>query len=297
MNLLHPRFLLLAALGAVTAQAHSHEGEPHFETTEIVPGIYMMMGVGGFTGGNIGISVGEDGVVMIDDSMPPFLDKLQYAIADITDRPVDFLINTHYHGDHTGNNAAMSDLGVHLVGHDQLRARLADDAETEPGALPVITFATEMTFHLNGQTARLIHTPAAHTDGDALIHFIEANVIHAGDTFFHRLFPYIDLDAGGSVAGYIAAQEMILRRCDDETKIIPGHGPLASQADLARDLAMLKHARDLVAALVAADHSEDAIVAANPLADYHDDYNWGFITTERMTRTLVQDIVGKETSE
>lgn len=292
-------FLLLRPLiagllsSAVVLSANHHEGGAHLESTEVAPGLYMLHGVGGFTGGNIGVSIGPDGVVVIDDSMPPFLGQLQAQLAKLTDQPIDFLINTHVHGDHTGNNAALADSGARIVAHERLRSRMKTDPESTPGALPVITFTEEMSFYLNDQPARLIHTPHAHTDGDSIIVFTGANVIHAGDTFFHGLFPFIDLDSGGSVDGFIAAQERLLALADSKTKIIPGHGPLATKTDLAKDLAMLKDAKTLVAAMVAADHDIEAILAANPLAKYHEAYNWGFITTERMTRTLHRDLTSR----
>ena len=277
-----------------TAQADHHEGKPHFSTTEVSPGLYVLMGVGGFTGGNIGVSIGSDGVVVIDDSMPPFLPQLKAALAELTDRPVDFLINTHLHGDHIGNNAAFAESGAYIVSHETLRSRLLSQTEKpSPASVPVMTFSEEMAFYLNGQPAHLIHVAAAHTDGDSIIHFPTANVIHTGDAFFHGLFPFVDLDSGGSVAGFIAAQERILSLANAETTIIPGHGPLATKAELQRDLAMLKDARGIVQALVAQGLSADAIVAANPLAKYHDTYNWGFITTERMTRTLCRELGAK----
>lgn len=293
----YPVTLIISALTltvAPLAQADHHTGEPHFSTTEVSPGLYMLMGVGGFTGGNIGVSIGDDGVVVIDDSMPPFLPQLKTALAALTDRPVDFLINTHLHGDHIGNNAAFAESGAYIVSHQTLRRRLLRQHDKPASAsVPVVTFSDEMSFYLNDQPAHLIHVAAAHTDGDSIIHFPSANVIHTGDAFFHHLFPFIDLESGGSVAGFIRAQERILTLADAETKIIPGHGPLATKADLQRDLAMIKDARALVRKLVNQGLSSADIVAANPLAKYHDDYNWGFITTERMTRTLCRELGAK----
>ena len=257
----------------------------------------MLIGRGGFLSGNLGMSVGEDAVVLIDGGMPPSLELLNQAIATITSDWPDFLINTHIHGDHIGNNVVFAEAGAHIVSHQTLRSRLLDqgmnDQPADPAALPVITFAAEMMFHLNGSPARIIHTPTAHTDGDAMVAFPKANVVFAGDLFFLRLYPFIDLDNGGSVDGYIAAQEQILKMVDDQTKIVPGHGELAHKDDLIRDLAMLKDAKALVAGLIAADHGIDTILAANPLGKYHDDYSWAFITTERMTRTLYRDITGQ----
>ena len=299
MRFLPSRLILLLFLpwliGSPLAADH-HEGEKHYEAIEVSTDLYMLIGRGGFLSGNLGMSVGEDGVVLIDGGMPPSLELLNEAITEITPHAPTFLINTHIHGDHIGNNVVFAEAGANVVSHETLRSRLLEqgmnDQPADPDALPVITFSEEMTFYLNGAPARLIHTPAAHTDGDAMVAFPKVNVVFAGDLFFHGLFPFIDLDNGGSVAGFIAAQEQILAMVDDDTKIVPGHGELANKADLATDLAMLKDARDLVAGLIAADHGIDAILEANPLAKYHDDYNWGFITTERMTRTIYRDITG-----
>ena len=174
----------LAAVGLMISMSQAIAAEQKapelsFSSTEVAPGIYMLMGVGGFTGGNIGLSVGKDGVVMIDDSMPPMLDIMQKAITSVTDQPVDFLINTHVHGDHIGNNVAMANDGAHIVAHENLRQHLLtkgismgqESMEAPPEALPVITFSHSMSFHLNGETAHLIHVAKAHTDGDAVIHF------------------------------------------------------------------------------------------------------------------------------
>ena len=180
------------------------------------------------------------------------------------------------------------------------KGSLTDGITTQGGqvaapedALPVVTFSDSVTFHLNGRSAYVFHVAAAHTDGDAVIHFEDDNVIHAGDVMFNRLFPFIDLDSGGSVEGFLAAQRRILGLADDATKIIPGHGELAAKADLAAAIAMLETARDRVRALLDAGKSEEEILAENPLADYHDVWNWGFITTERMTKTLVRDLKGE----
>lgn len=271
---------------------------PDFATTEVSKGLYMLSGVGGFTGGNIGLSVGEDGVVMIDDSMPPLLDKMKRAIASVTPNKVDFLINTHVHGDHIGNNEAMGKDGTHIVAHDNLRRHLIKKGvRTQEGmkpapkhALPVITFSKSMSFHLNGEEANIFHVAHAHTDGDAIIHFKDANVIHTGDTFFNGMFPYIDLASGGSVKGYIKAQQRVIDMSNDQTKIIPGHGPLATKKDLQAAVDMLIDSKKLIKALVKAGKSEDEVVKANPLKKYHDKWNWQFITTERMTRQIYKGI-------
>ncbi len=277
------------------------QGNVDFKSTPVVPGLYMLEGEGGFAGGNLGLLVGEDGVVLIDDGLPPLTDKLLAAIGKITDDPVSFLINTHVHGDHIGSNEALGKAGTTIVAHDNLRQRMITDGVPGPSgsvpapkaALPVLTFADAVTIHLNGRPAYVFHVEHAHTDGDSVIHFTADNVIHTGDAMFNGLFPYVDLDNGGSVAGYIAAQEKILSLADDETKIIPGHGPLASKQDLQAAVEMLKDSLARVSKLVQQGKSIDEIVELNPLADYHDDWNWGFITTERMTRTIHRDLTGK----
>ena len=276
----------------------AQDSEISFKSSEVAPGLYMLEGEGGFAGGNLGLLTGEDGVVLIDDGLPPLTEKLLAAIGKLTGDPIDFLINTHVHGDHIGGNEALGKAGATIVAHDKLRQRLVTDGMTTGAgqvpapkdALPIVTFSDAVTFHLNGRDAFVFHVERAHTDGDAVIHFREDNVIHAGDAMFNGLFPFIDLDTGGGVGGYIAAQERILALADEETKIIPGHGPLASKHDLQAAVDMLKDAYARVRKLVEGDQSEEEILAANPLADYHDDWNWGFITTERMTKTLIRDL-------
>lgn len=279
--------LFLCAFGA-----HAQQTATSFESSEVAPGIHMVAGVGGFGGGNMAILVGEQHVAMIDDSLEPLAPKLLTHVAETAGRPVNFIINTHVHGDHVGGNAHFAENGAIVFAHDNIRKRLiADPGEAGgEGGLPVVTYAEGVTFHLDGLEARVIHVPAAHTDGDAIIHFPGVNVIHTGDAMFNDLFPFIDLDSGGSVSGYIAAQEKILQMADDETTIIPGHGELATRADLRRNLDMLIDSRGRVKALVDAGQSEEEVVNANPLHKYHDHYDWSFITTERMTRTLFQDL-------
>ncbi len=262
----------------------------HFKSTEVVPGIYMLEGDGGFAGGNIGLLVGDEHIVLVDDGLEPFTPALIDAVTEVAGRPIDFVINTHIHGDHIGGNAALSAEGATIVAHDNTRSRLIADAEFGPEGLPVMTFSDAVTFHVNGHEAFIFHIEAAHTDGDAVIHYRNVNVIQAGDIMFNHLFPFIDLDNGGTVDGYIAGQQRILMMADDETIIIPGHGPLATRADLERDLDVLIDCKARVKALVDQGKSESEVHAANPLAVYHEGWNWDFITTERMTQTLYRDL-------
>ncbi len=290
--------LLTSALLLTGLSQAQDEPKVSYKSTEVGPGIYMIAGEGGFTGGNIGLLIGEDAVVLIDDSMPPFLDILNQAIKGLTDQPIDFLINTHVHGDHTGNNETFGQAGTHIVAHENLRNHLVTKGVQTPNgmapapisALPVLTFSDQMSFHFNGQPATVIHVPNAHTDGDAIIHFRLANVIHAGDTFFNGLFPYIDIDSGGSVDGFINAQIKMISLSDEDTTIIPGHGSLSNKKQLQAAVDMLIDAKAILTKHINDGMSLEAVIAANPLQKYHDDWNWGFITTERMTTQLYNDL-------
>ncbi|MEM1411901.1 MAG: MBL fold metallo-hydrolase [Pseudomonadota bacterium] len=265
--------------------------EISFKSTEISPGIFMVEGVDGFGGGNMAVLVGERYVAMIDDSMAPLAPKLLAHVTDTAGRPINFMVNTHVHGDHTGGNAHFADAGTVVFAHENIRKRL--EANPEPaggvGGLPVVTFADGVTFHLDGIEARVFHQPDAHTDGDAIIHFPGANVIHGGDIVFHGLFPFIDLDSGGTVEGFIAGQEAIIALADENTQIIPGHGPLTDRAGVQEDLDVLKAGYAKVRVMVEQGMSEEEIVAANPLAEF-DSRNWQFITFDRMTQTFYRNL-------
>jgi len=280
----------LAVLVLLAPIAFAQETPAPVEHTEVADGIYML-----HTIGNVGLLVGDEYVVMIDDSLRQTGEAVVAKAVAIAGRPVDFVINTHVHGDHVGSNQTLADSGAIIVAHDNIRKRMQDDPELNsgPGALPVITFSDEVTFHVNGQEAWVFHLPAAHTDGDAAILFREANVIAPGDIVFRGIFPYIDLDNGGSVAGYKAAMQKLIDMSDNDTKFISGHGPLGTRAGLLEDLTMLINAESKVKALIDAGMDAEQIVSTNPLAIYHDQYNWNFITTERMTRTLIRSLTGK----
>ncbi len=289
------KFRMIAVLALFAVSVQAQDIATSFKATEVVPGITMIEGADGFAGGNMALLAGEDYVALVDDGLAPLAPTLKAFVDEQAGRPVNFLVNTHVHGDHVGGNAHFAESGTVVFAHENIRTRLLakpDDAGGE-GGLPVVTFADGVSFHLNGLEARAFHLPLAHTDGDAAIWFPDVNVLHTGDVFFHGLFPFIDLDNGGTVSGYIAAQRQLIDKVDADTQIIPGHGPLATRADLERDNAMLVDARARVKALLDSGQSADEIVEANPLADYHDNYNWGFITTERMTRTLVADLGGE----
>jgi len=282
---------MLVALCAFsfTVAATAQEGDISWKSTELAPGLYMLEGQGGFAGGNLGLITGDDGVVLIDDGLEPLVAITVAAIESLTGDPVDFVINTHAHGDHTGANEVLNGKGATVVAHDNLRRQMVKDGSNR-AALPELTFTDAVTFHLNGHTANVFHVANAHTDGDAVIHFPEVNIIHTGDAMFNKLFPFIDLDSGGSVSGFIAAQKKIIAIADDETKIIPGHGVLANKADLQAAVDMLEDAQARVRALVDAGKSQEEVIAENPLADYEDDWTWEFITAERMTATIYRSL-------
>lgn len=245
-------FLAAILLGiAMPAAAQQPASAPEIRVERIAPGVAVLFG----RGGNIGVSWGPDGNILIDDQYAPATERVVAAVRTLDADPIRFVINTHWHGDHTGGNENMGRAGTVIYAHDNVRRRMTMEqlvrGERVPpspsGALPVVTFSENLTFHLNGDTLRAIHVAHAHTDGDSLIHWTRANVLHMGDTWFNGMLPFIDLDSGGSIDGAIAAVETGLRLADGETRIIPGHGPVAGRADLARYRDMLREVRDGVA--------------------------------------------------
>ena len=253
----------------------------------VASGVYMLQGAGG----NIGLSVGTDDAFLIDDQYAPLTPKIREAIATVTTKPVRFLVNTHWHGDHTGGNANMASAGSILVAHENVRRRMSTEqfiaafkSRVEPSpaaALPVITFSDEISFHLNGDTIRAMHVRNAHTDGDAVIAFARANVVHTGDVFFNGTYPFIDLSSGGSLDGVIAAVAKILAMTRADTKIIPGHGALATRADLERYHDVLATVRTRLARRAARREPLARVLAAKPLADFDATWGKGFMTPEQ----------------
>ena len=286
-------WLAAGPAGAHGAAAEADALPLHWKVVPVAEGLYMLIGEGGFTGGNLGLSVGDDGVVLIDDAMPSTLDIMNRAVHGVTDRPIDFLINTHIHGDHTGNNAHFGQQHSHIIAHSNVRRRFLSEGVSTPqgtrtvpkAALPVITFDQAVDLHLNGQDMHVFHLPHAHTDGDAAIYFSPANVLHTGDVLFNRIFPFIDYSKGGSLDGYIHAQKTLLKAVDDQTRIIPGHGVLANKKDLAASIHMLETARDRIAALIKQGKTLDEIKAAKPLAEFKD-WSWSFIDSDKMVQQV-----------
>lgn len=258
--------------------------------------IYMIQG----KGGNIGLSVGDDGVFMIDDQFADSTVEIMELIAEKSDKPVEFLINTHHHGDHTGGNYNMQAHGATIVAHENVRVRLEETirSATEKSEslsvqmLPVITFDNDMTFYYNNEEISVIHLKNAHTDGDAIVYFKNSNVLHTGDIFFKNKYPYIDLTHGGTVEGYIAALDQILSMIDNETKIIPGHGEMAFKADVSYASSMLAGLYKNVSYQYVNKKTEAEIIAMRDFTKPYDDLGFGdgFISTEKMLQTLYNQV-------
>ena len=207
-----------------TSSLFSQNREVTIKTTKLSDHVYMLVGAGG----NIGISAGDDGVFIIDDQFAQLTPKIIDAIKAISDKPLQFLVNTHYHGDHTGGNENMTKQGVKIIAHENVRKRLVD-GEKPKDALPIITFNDRVNVHMNGEDVNVHHVEHAHTDGDAMLYFTKSNVLHTGDTYFHKRYPYIDVKSGGSIDGYINAVKKGLSLINDDTKKIPGHGSVSKK--------------------------------------------------------------------
>ncbi len=276
--------ILLVACGAQTdatepapkpaPQAEAEApAKPNITSQKLDDGMYMLLG----PGGNIGVSIGDDGVYMIDDKFARFGQEIIDVVGTLTDKPITYVLNTHHHGDHSGANAEMKAVGAIVVAHDNVRSRMGmtymnqafgrqQDARDE-ALWPTLTFSNEMTLWFNGDEVRAIHIPAGHTDGDSIVHFVGANIIHLGDNFFRGMLPFVDVDSGGTIQGMITAQQTAHDLSDDNTKIIPGHGPLSTKAELGESIKRLQAIHDRVKARMDAGESLEAIIAADPLED------------------------------
>lgn len=306
MNYLNklPLLLLTLILSSISFVAPAQDDAERFKNVEIktvkvTEDIFMLLG----EGGNIGVSVGEDGVFLIDDQFAPLTEKIKAAVSKLSDKPIRFVINTHWHFDHTGGNENLGKEGVVILAHDNVYERMSKDAfiaafnrkvpASPKVALPTITFNDTMTLHLNGHEIKAIHRSNAHTDGDSIIFFKTANVVHMGDVFFNGLYPFMDASSEGSVNGMIRAIEDVLPMMDDKTKIIPGHGPLASKKDLRAFRDMLVTVRDRMQKLIDQGKTLDEIIALKPNADLDKTWGKGFLNPDAFLNVLYSVMPGK----
>ncbi|HYM62251.1 MAG TPA: MBL fold metallo-hydrolase [Thermoanaerobaculia bacterium] len=285
--------LFLCALSAFAQQRDFSKVE--VKAQKVAGTVYMLTG----SGGNIGVSVGEDGIVIVDDQFAPLAPKIKEALKGITDKPIKFVLNTHYHGDHTGGNEVFG-REAPIIAQTNVRKRLASGStalgNTTPpapkAALPVVTFDDKVTVHLNGEDIRAIHYPNGHTDGDAVIFFTQSNVVHMGDDFFNGLYPFIDIDNGGSVKGMIAGVRKVLAAVPDDVKVIPGHGPLSDKAGLRAFVEMLEGTSAAVEKGIKEGQTVEQLKQAKVLANW-DSWSSGFINLDGFVAALYRDLSRK----
>jgi len=281
--------ILIFATTSILAQQDFSKIE--IKVTKVAGSVYMLEGAGG----NIGVCAGDDGIVIVDDQFAPLAPKIREALHGITAKPIRYILNTHYHGDHTGGNENFSHDGP-IIAQENVRKRMASGTKamgraTPPApkdALPVITFNDRASLHVNGEEIRAVHFPHGHTDGDSVIYFTQSNVVHMGDDFFNGMYPFVDTDNGGSVKGMLANVEKVLSTMPDDAKVIPGHGTLSDKAGLRAFGAMLRGTSEAVAKAVAAGKTLDQMKADNILGAW-DSWGKGFIKTDAWLATLVAE--------
>lgn len=289
---------IVACLSVTTAQAQRDFSKVVIETVKVTDSVYMLKG----SGGNIGLSVGDDGVIVIDDQFGPLSDKILAAIREITDKPVRFIINTHFHQDHIDGNELLSTrTGGIIVAHENVRKRLSTPQFVQffnnrmpaypPEALPIVTFDTNIRFYMNGDQIEALHpNDNAHTDSDSVIFFRNSNVLHGGDLAFFGSYPFIDLGSGGSVRGYAAAIDKIIPQLDDDTRIIPGHGSVGDLAQLRAVRNMLGTLIDRVGGLIEQGKNREEVIAAKPSAEFDETYDGGSIKADDIVGFVYDDL-------
>ena len=292
-------FLLLTLLFVLAATAQAQQvdySKVQIKATKVAGNVYMLEG----SGGNIGVSVGDDGLLIVDDQFAPLADKIRAALRGIADKKLKFILNTHWHGDHTGGNVAFGPEAT-IIAHDNVRKRLATEQKilgntTPPSpkeALPVITFDQSLSVHFNGEDIRAIHFPHGHTDGDSVIFFSASNVVHLGDDFFAGRFPFVDLESGGSVEGLIKNIGELVNKIPPTAKLIPGHGPISTLEDLKSYQRMLQQTTEIVRAKIAAGKTLDQIKSEG-LPDEWKPWGVGFIKTDGWIETIYKSLTAKQ---
>jgi cyclase len=287
-------FIFVLALAA-TAQAQQDFSKVEVTVTKVAGPVSMLQGAGG----NIGVSAGDDGVLIVDDQYAPLAPKIKAAIRTITDKPIRLVVNTHYHGDHTGGNEFFGSEAT-IIAQENVRKRLASGSTAlgnsvppaAHGALPIVTFENSVSIHLNGEEVRAVFFPHGHTDGDCVIFFTKSNVVHMGDDFFNGMFPFIDVDNGGSVMGMIAADDKVLSTLRDDAKVIPGHGALSDKAGLAAFSKMLKGTSAIVAKAVKEGTTPAQLKAQKAFAEW-DSWGQGFVKADFFIDMLYADLSRK----
>jgi len=294
------KFLLLTVLLAFTAsaQAQTDFSKVQMKATKVAGNVYMLEGAGG----NIGVSVGDDGLLIVDDQFAPLADKIRAALKGIADKKLKFILNTHWHGDHTGGNVVFGPEAT-IIAHDNVRKRLATEQKstvfnttTPPSpkeALPVITFDQSLSVHFNGEDIRAIHFPHGHTDGDSVIFFSASNVVHLGDDFFAGRFPFVDLESGGSVEGLVKNIGELVNKIPADAKLIPGHGPLSTLDDLKSYYRMLQQTTEIVRQKIAGGKTLDQIKSEG-LPEEWKPWGEGFIKTDRWVETIYKSLTAKQ---
>jgi cyclase len=289
------RALLASSAVAATAALAQPQVDPakvEIKATKITDTTYMLTGAGG----NLGLSVGEDAVFLIDDQFAPLTPKITAAVAKITDKPVKFVLNTHWHYDHTGGNENFGRAGAIIVAHENVRKRMGSEQLIEffnqpikaspKVALPVVTFDSSVSFHINGEEVRGIHVPRAHTDGDTIVHFLGSDVIHMGDVYFNGYYPFIDGSGGGTPEGVVAACDKVLAIATEKTRIIPGHGPLSNRAELKSYRDMVETISARVRKMVADGRKLEEITASKVTAEFDEKWGKGFIPPAKFAEML-----------
>ncbi len=290
------RFLAALAVAAIPllASAQQDLSRVEIKASALREGTHMLTGAGG----NMVASTGADGTFLIDDQFAPLSDRIRAALKALSDKPLRFVVNTHWHGDHTGGNENLGKAGAVIVAHDNVRKRMSvgqllrgSKVPPAPGAaLPVVTFASDLTLHLNGDDVRVQHVAQAHTDGDALVKFERANVLHMGDVYFNGLYPFIDAESGGGIDGLLAAIDQGLALSDDATLVVPGHGPVSNRAELASYGAMLKGYRDRIAGLKAEGRTLAQVIAAKPTAATDELLGKAFIKPDELVKSIYETL-------